>query len=182
MSGEGTARPTRLTGGEIPVATIREPIHDRSRALPGPAVRDGEPDGGTVPGPIRPMNLGSMIQEHRMRADGTVRLLNQEPDTMKIDIESIKRDAKRISRATTITHSQALDVLAVQNGFTHWGAWLTHIEAEIKRRSDAISDGTTPSALMSRVVQNWNWSGHPMLSGTRHLIASGSASMRPSSR
>ena len=111
-----------------------------------------------------------------MRADGAVRLLNQEPDTMKIDIESIKRDAKRISRATTITHSQALDVLAVQNGFTHWGAWLTYIEAEIRRRSDAVSDGTTPSALMSRVVQNWDWSGHPMLSGTRHLIASGSAS------
>jgi type IV secretory pathway ATPase VirB11/archaellum biosynthesis ATPase len=122
------------------------------------------------------MNLGSMIQEHRMRADGAVRLLNQEPDTMRIDIESIKRDAKRISRATTVTHSQALDVLAVQNGFTHWGAWLTRIETEIKKRSEAFADGTTPSALMSRVVQNWDWSGHPMLSGTRHLMASGAAS------
>lgn len=47
-------------------------------------------------------------------------------------VESAKREAKRISRATSITHSQALDVLSVQAGHSHWGSYQKAIEeAEI---------------------------------------------------
>jgi type IV secretory pathway ATPase VirB11/archaellum biosynthesis ATPase len=45
-------------------------------------------------------------------------------------VEALKREAKKISRATTITHQQAQDVLAVQQGFTHWGALLKGLEAK----------------------------------------------------
>lgn len=147
-------------------------------ALHGPAVRNGEPNGVAVEGPG--MSHEPWIHDPGASdASGQRRKAPDDEDhdmtiTGQRTVESIKREAKGISRATSITHSQALDVLAVQAGFSHWGAYQNTIENEIKLRESAFRDGTTPCALLSNVVKNWEWT-NDLFPQTRHLIASGGA-------
>lgn len=92
--------------------------------------------------------------------------------SMDDEIEAIRREAKRISRATTITHSQALDVLAVQKGFSHWGALKQNIEdrhAPLRR----ATDGTiSPAMLIDRLIRKAVPAG-AACRDARHLIISG---------
>lgn len=94
---------------------------------------------------------------------------------MSEEIETIRREAKRISRATTITHSQALDVLAVQKGFSHWGALKQNIEdrhAPLRR----ATDGTiSPGMLIDRLIRKAVPAG-AACRDARHLILSGTSS------
>lgn len=72
-------------------------------------------------------------------------------------VEALKREAKKISRVTTITHQQAQDVLAVQQGFSHWGALLKHLEAKASgSESTGGSEqgaGTMPEYGMKRLLR-----------------------------
>lgn len=43
-----------------------------------------------------------------------------------INIERLKRDAKKIHRETGITHTQALDQLAAKFGFAKWSLLIKH--------------------------------------------------------
>jgi hypothetical protein len=40
--------------------------------------------------------------------------------TSILNVEQLRRDAKRLSRAQGLTHSQALDRLAVERGYPNW--------------------------------------------------------------
>ena len=51
-------------------------------------------------------------------------------------IERLKREAKKRSRATDLTHTQALDLVAVEHGFRNWSLLAKHSET-------TVSDGVT---------------------------------------
>lgn len=83
---------------------------------------------------------------------------------MTTTTEDMKRQAKRIARATTITHAQALDVLAVQNGYTHWGAMLK------ARTFGAGQDAQGPVRVLLEPIHS---EPLPQIGGCRHLLISG---------
>lgn len=56
-------------------------------------------------------------------------------------IERLKREAKRRSRATDLTHSQALDLVAVEHGFRNWSLLAKRSEASV---SDAVTVDLVP--------------------------------------
>lgn len=60
------------------------------------------------------VTFGSFIREHGAPADSDQQASRRGPHPMTTTIEDVKRQAKRIARTTTVTHAQALDVLAVQ--------------------------------------------------------------------
>lgn len=41
-----------------------------------------------------------------------------------LNIEWMKREAKRLKKETGLTHMECLDKLAQQHGFAHWKAFL----------------------------------------------------------
>lgn len=93
--------------------------------------------------------------------------------TTEPSIESVKREAKRITRSTSITHSQALDVLAVQAGFSHWGAYQSHLERISTPPKIPFREvGTTRLGMALASL------GHPdpVAAGARHLLVSGQTS------
>jgi len=148
--------------------------HDR--AVPGPGLpsASANPTEGTVhDGPCMSFFHGSTIREHRLRADGTVELPNTGTMTMNDHIESMRREAKRISRATTITHSQALDVLAVQKGFTHWGSLKERLQSRSSPRIDETRGVLTPNGLIEGLIGRSDRTTDGC-GDARHLLISGS--------
>jgi len=90
----------------------------------------------------------------------------------EVTIESVKRDAKAIARATSVTHSQALDVLAVQAGYSHWGAYqVVLLEGEAQERA-RIARTIAPIDLVRALIPDI---AHldPRLERAKHLIVSG---------
>lgn len=88
---------------------------------------------------------------------------------MTATIEEVKRQAKRIARATTVTHAQALDVLAVQNGFSHWSAYGRHLAAGLAPSFN--SNAGSVQGMLERMLGK----AIPAIDGCRHLIVSGIA-------
>jgi type IV secretory pathway ATPase VirB11/archaellum biosynthesis ATPase len=92
-----------------------------------------------------------------------------------ITVESVKREAKAIARATTISHSQALSVLAVQAGHAHWASYQTAI-VEARRLAEERAERTiAPFDLLEALI------GHSSrlpehLRAARHLLISGTTS------
>lgn len=100
---------------------------------------------------------------------------------MTNQIDTLKREAKKLSRATSITHMQALDVLAVQRGYGHWGAFADHLArlpdvqaraANEHKAAGPKASGTAPRELLEHVL------GMPLphLEGCRHILVSGATS------
>lgn len=99
---------------------------------------------------------------------------------MNTTIEDTKRQAKRIARATTVTHAQALDVLAVQNGYSHWQAY-----SKALSERPVASAPTSPSPLaapyvsmatgLAKVIETILGIPTPAIQGCRHLLLSGTA-------
>lgn len=118
------------------------------------------------------------IQGLRTPADSPVSFLIARTKDMKqqeATIESVKRDAKAIARATSVTHSQALDVLAVQAGYSHWGAYQTVLlECEAQERA-RIARTVPPIDLIRALIPDI---AHldPRIERARHLIVSGGTS------
>lgn len=96
---------------------------------------------------------------------------------MTTTIEDVKRQAKRIARATTVSHAQALDVLAVQNGFSHWAAYSRHLEiaplpaAGRTKNGDYVSTASSMQGMLETMLR----CPLPGLAGCRHLMPSGVA-------
>ncbi|MGJ7530170.1 YozE family protein [Variovorax sp. GB1P17] len=42
-------------------------------------------------------------------------------------LEQLKREAKKLTRATSVSHAEALDRLAVENGFANWSLLAKHV-------------------------------------------------------
>lgn len=57
-------------------------------------------------------------------------------------IEQLKREAKKLVRATSLTHSEALDRLAGKNGFTNWSLLAKHAG---RSASASVSSPLAPS-------------------------------------
>lgn len=92
-------------------------------------------------------------------------------------IEDVKRQAKRIARATTVSHAQALDVLAVQNGFSHWAAYSRHLElAPVAAGRIKNDDYVSTAPGMQGMLEAMLRCPLPGLAGCRHLMPSGAAS------
>jgi len=87
-------------------------------------------------------------------------------------VESVKREAKAIARSGTLSHSQALDMLAQKEGLSHWGAYqagLVDLEARSATRAgrtisllDVLHDMLPDLPLTQEVP-----------AGVRHLVVSG---------
>lgn len=98
---------------------------------------------------------------------------------MNAQIENMKREAKKLSRATSITHMQALEVLAVQNGYRTWGNYAQYIEASTQGIPLPITNSAAPHAAdytPQKLLEN-AFSRHlPHIAECRHLIISGPTS------
>lgn len=84
--------------------------------------------------------------------------------------DELRREAKRISRATTISHMQALDVLAVQRGYSHWGALAKTVQSEPPVKEDPGRRGRfNAKETLERTL------GHPTTldRNCRHIIVIG---------
>lgn len=92
-----------------------------------------------------------------------------------ITIESVKREAKAISRATTISHSQALDVLAVQAGYSHWGSYQSAIAENAKLAAERRERTISPMELLSRIIGDHDHLA-PAVREARHMVISGGTS------
>lgn len=94
-------------------------------------------------------------------------------------VESVKREAKRIARATSISHSQALDVLSVQAGHTHWGAYQNALRQNPNTNPDRITDVPAQGGMVSQMIAGL-WPDDDgfrnVTSGCRHLVVSGTTS------
>lgn len=115
------------------------------------------------------------IQEHRTPADSPVVFLIARTKDMKqqeVTIESVKRDAKAIARATSVTHSQALDVLAVQAGYSHWGAYQTMLLEEEAKERVRIARTIPPIDLIRALIPDMAYVD-PRLERTKHLLVCG---------
>jgi hypothetical protein len=128
------------------------------------------------------VTFGSFIREHGAPADSDQQASRRGPHPMTTTIEDVKRQAKRIARTTTVTHAQALDVLAVQHGFTHWSAYSRHLETGSRTDAAPVRAGTAtgvPYRSVSQgiraVLENMLGGPAPGADGCRHLIVSGSA-------
>jgi len=90
-------------------------------------------------------------------------------------IESVKREAKAITRATSVTHSQMLDVLSVQAGYTHWGAYQEALVQREKDEADRIARTVRPIDLVKALIPDMAYT--PMfLERARHIVVSGGTS------
>ena len=148
-------------------------------ALHGPAVRNGEPNGVAVEGPGT-SHEPWIHDPGASDASGQRRKAPEDEDhDMTIagqrTVESIKREAKGISRATSITHSQALDVLAVQAGFSHWGAYQKAVESALREEAEWVCRNIDPVLLLRNTFPSLS-QAEPGPGETRHLIISGSTS------
>jgi type IV secretory pathway ATPase VirB11/archaellum biosynthesis ATPase len=90
-------------------------------------------------------------------------------------IESVKREAKALARATTVTHSQLLDVLSVQAGYSHWGAYQQAIVQNEKIEAERLGKAIRPIDLIRALIQDMPHV-HPGVEGARHLFVSGGTS------
>lgn len=95
---------------------------------------------------------------------------------MTTTIEDMKRQAKRIARLTTVKHGQALDVLAVQRGYTHWGALAQDISS--KKATTGVPDddgrnGHLEQTTLCDALEKTLGRAFPAIAGCRHLIVSG---------
>lgn len=90
---------------------------------------------------------------------------------MTITTEHVKRQAKRIARATTVTHAQALDVLAVQNGFSHWAAYSRHLHADTTMQAPSCTREDGMCVILEKMLGR----SIPDVKGCRHLVVSGVA-------
>lgn len=66
-----------------------------------------------------------------------------------VQLERFRREAKKLSRESSITHSEALDRIAIRRGFTNWSLLVKHSEVQ-----PAISKTETSST--SRKVRHRN--------------------------
>lgn len=57
-----------------------------------------------------------------------------------LQLERFRREAKKLGRALSICHSEALDRIAVQNGFTNWSLLSKHSDSS----SQAVADAPKP--------------------------------------
>lgn len=92
-----------------------------------------------------------------------------------VTIESVKREAKAISRATTISHSQALDVLAVQAGHSHWGSYQSSISESLRLAAERRERTISPMDLLSEIIGEYSYLP-PAVREARHMIISGGTS------
>lgn len=92
-----------------------------------------------------------------------------------ITIESVKREAKAISRATTISHSQALDVLAVQAGHSHWGSYQSAIAESVRLEAERLERTISPMELLAEVIGEHAYLA-PAIREARHMVISGGTS------
>jgi hypothetical protein len=60
-------------------------------------------------------------------------------------LERFRREAKKLSRELSITHSEALDRIAVQNGFSNWSLLSKHSSAPLTLR--AVASHTSPRPI-----------------------------------
>jgi type IV secretory pathway ATPase VirB11/archaellum biosynthesis ATPase len=93
-------------------------------------------------------------------------------------IESLKREAKKLSRAAPITHMQALEVIAVQRGHATWGSLAASMAIPedillVPGRNTALSNvsATDPRSLLENAFERML----PQIEGCRHLMISGAA-------
>jgi hypothetical protein len=66
-----------------------------------------------------------------------------------IQLERFRREAKKLSRESSITHSEALDRVAIRHGFKNWSLLVKHSEA-----LPAIS-GTEPPSASRNARHRW---------------------------
>lgn len=90
-------------------------------------------------------------------------------------IESVKREAKAITRATKVTHSQVLDVLSVQAGYSHWGAYQEALMQQQKDEVERIPQTVRPIDLMKMLIAEMPYV-RPEVESARHLIITGGTS------
>ena len=80
-------------------------------------------------------------------------------------IEQLKRDAKKLVRATSLTHSEALDRLANQNGFTNWSLLAKHAG---RSASASVSSLLAPSRPNSVCTPSMLYSSRTFANGLHH--------------
>jgi len=62
-------------------------------------------------------------------------------------LAQLRRNAKRLARGETLTHSQALDQVAQSRGYGNWSQLMRHAEQEAPASAEA---GASPDALATR--------------------------------
>jgi hypothetical protein len=82
-----------------------------------------------------------------------------------VQIEHFKREAKKLCRASPLTHSQALNHIAYKNGFANWSLLMKHSEAQDVTEPDRPRSYRfirTPDEMREalRVVQLGRFSRH----------------------
>ena len=92
-----------------------------------------------------------------------------------VTVESVKREAKAISRATSISHSQALDVLAVQAGHSHWGSYQSAIVEDLRLAAERRDRTISPMDLLAEIIGRHDYLP-PSIREARHMVVSGGTS------
>jgi type IV secretory pathway ATPase VirB11/archaellum biosynthesis ATPase len=89
-----------------------------------------------------------------------------------VTLESVKRQAKAIARGTSASHSQALDMLSVQAGYSHWGAYQEAIAEGERLAAERLARTISPYELVRDMLPDIGWMPQSV-ENARHLVISG---------